>query len=29
VEKYRFEPAEFQGKPVPVETTIEIDYRIF
>jgi periplasmic protein TonB len=29
VEKYRFEPAVFEGKPVPVETTVEIDYRIF
>jgi TonB family protein len=29
VEEYRFEPAEFQGKPVPVETTVEINYRIF
>jgi TonB family protein len=29
VKEYRFEPAEFQGKPVPVETTIEITYRIY
>jgi protein TonB len=29
VQKYRFEPAEFQGKPVPVETTVEINYRIY
>jgi TonB family protein len=29
VEEYRFEPAEFQGKPVPVETTVEVNYRIF
>ena len=29
VKEYRFEPAEFQGKPVPVETTVEIDYRIY
>jgi TonB family protein len=29
VEQYRVEPAEFQGKPVPVETMVEIDYRIF
>jgi TonB family protein len=29
VKEYRFEPAEFQGKPVPVETTVEIDFRIY
>jgi periplasmic protein TonB len=29
VKEYSFEPAEFQGKPVPVETTVEIDYRIY
>jgi TonB family protein len=29
VKEYRFEPAEFQGKPVPVETTVEINYRIY
>jgi TonB family protein len=29
VKEYRFEPAEFQGKPVPVETTVEISYRIY
>jgi protein TonB len=29
VKEYRFEPAEFQGKPVPVDTTVEIDYRIY
>ena len=29
VKEYRFEPAEFQGKPVPVETTVEIKYRIY
>ena len=29
VKAYRFEPAEFKGKPVPVETTVEIDYRIY
>jgi len=29
VKEYRFEPAEFQGKPVPVETTLEINYGIF
>jgi TonB family protein len=28
VKEYRFEPAEFQGKPVPVETTVEI-FRIY
>jgi TonB family protein len=27
VKEYRFEPAEFQGKPVPVDTTLEISYR--
>ena len=29
VREYRFEPAEFQGKPVPVEITVEINYRIY
>jgi TonB family protein len=29
VREYRFEPAEFRGKPVPVETTVEVDYRIY
>jgi len=29
VKEYRFEPAEFEGKPVPVETTVEINYRIY
>jgi TonB family protein len=29
VKEYRFEPAKFQGKPVPVETTVEISYRIY
>jgi TonB family protein len=29
VKEYRFEPAEYQGKPVPVETSVEIDYRIY
>jgi TonB family protein len=29
VKEYRFEPAEFKGKPVPVETTVEINYRIY
>jgi periplasmic protein TonB len=29
VKEYRFEPAQFQGKPVPVDTTLEIDYRIY
>lgn len=29
VKEYRFEPAEFQGKPVPVDTTLEINYRIY
>jgi TonB family protein len=29
VRQYRFEPAEFQGKPVPVETAVEVNYRIY
>jgi protein TonB len=29
VKEYRFEPAQFQGKPVPVDTTLEINYRIY
>jgi TonB family protein len=29
VKQYRFEPAEFRGKPVPVETTVEVQYRIY
>jgi TonB family protein len=29
VKEYRFEPAEFKGKPVPVETTVEISYHIY
>jgi TonB family protein len=29
VKEYRFEPAQFQGKPVPVETSVEVDYRIY
>ena len=29
VKEYRFEPAEFQGKPVQADTTIEISYRIY
>jgi protein TonB len=29
VKEYRFEPAELQGKPVPVDTTLEINYRIY
>jgi periplasmic protein TonB len=27
--QYRFDPALFQGKPVSVETTVEISYRIY
>jgi TonB family protein len=27
--QYRFKPATYQGKAVPVETTVEINYRIF
>jgi periplasmic protein TonB len=29
VKEYRFEPAEFKGKPVPVETTVEISCHIY
>jgi TonB family protein len=29
VTEYRFKPAEFQGKLVPVDTTLEINYRIY
>ena len=29
VKEYRFEPAEFEGKPVPVETAVEVNYRIY
>ena len=29
VKEYRFEPAEFQGKPVQVDITIEVNYRIY
>jgi TonB family protein len=29
VKEYRFEPAEFQGKPVPVEIAVEVNYRIY
>jgi len=28
VKQYHFEPAEFLGKPVPVEITVEVHYRI-
>jgi TonB family protein len=28
VKQYHFEPAEFRGKPVPVEITVEVHYRI-
>jgi TonB family protein len=29
VEQYRFDPALLKGKPVPVEITIEVNYRIY
>ncbi len=29
VKQYRFDPALFQGKPVSVETTVEVSYRIY
>jgi TonB family protein len=29
VKEYRFEPATFQGKPVPVETAVEVNFRIY
>jgi periplasmic protein TonB len=29
VKQYRFEPAQFQGKPVPVETKVEVNFRIY
>ena len=29
VKQYRFDPALFQGKPVSVETTVEVNYRIY
>ncbi len=29
VKEYRFEPAEFQGKPVPVDISVEVTYRIY
>ena len=28
VKQYRFQPAQFQGKPVPVETKVEVNFRI-
>jgi periplasmic protein TonB len=29
VKQYRFEPAQFQGKPVPVEIQVRINFRIY
>jgi TonB family protein len=29
VKQYRFDPALFQGKPVSVDTTVEVNYRIY
>ena len=29
VKKYRFEPATYQGKPVPVELYVEVNFEIF
>jgi TonB family protein len=29
VKRYRFEPATFEGKPVPVAITIEVNFRIY
>jgi TonB family protein len=29
VEQYRFKPATYRGKPVPVELTVEVEYHIF
>jgi periplasmic protein TonB len=29
VQEYRFEPAKYSDKPVPFETTVEVNYRIF
>jgi periplasmic protein TonB len=29
VKQYRFEPAQFRGKPVPVETTIGIQFGVY
>jgi TonB family protein len=29
VKQYRFDPALLKGKPVPVETTVEVNYRIY
>jgi outer membrane biosynthesis protein TonB len=29
VKQYRFKPATFNGNPVPVETTVGIDFQIF
>ena len=29
VKKYRFEPATYQGKPVPIELNVEVNFQIF
>jgi outer membrane biosynthesis protein TonB len=29
VEQYRYKPATYRGKPVPVELTVEVEYHIF
>ncbi len=29
VSKYRFSPAEYQGKPIPVQVNIEVNFRIY
>jgi len=29
IKQYRFDPALLKGKPVPVETTVEVNYRIY
>jgi periplasmic protein TonB len=29
VKQYRFKPGEFEGKPVPVEVKVEVNYRIY
>ena len=29
VKQYRFQPAQFQGKPVPVEIEVKVNFRIY
>lgn len=29
VRRYRFEPSTFQGKPVPVEIDVEVNFRLY